>query len=272
MIGSISLSFRRSPGRRAIHNRKSKLQYRNSGWPPDEELDKEPDPLRPSPWRALLQAASLCYDYLGLALIGSFVPFIGLLWFGYSAWAAASSPLLFLLYRFALPILPVYGIMAGPVELAHRITLREDPGALDLLRGWKHFGLRGLALGAINGCVGMILFGDVVFLLSRPQSLLWIVAIPFAYGALFWAASQIYQLPLLIVQGLSPFRSFKQAHLLVLANPGYTAALLLPCVLVAGASLAVVLPLLVAPVWFATVGVVAVRDLVKKYEALDQSA
>jgi uncharacterized membrane protein YesL len=132
------------------------------------------------------------------------------------------------------------------------------------------FGLRGLALGALNGCVGLILVGDIVFLLSRPPSLLWFAAIPFAYGLLFWAASQVYQLPLLIVQGLSPLRSFKQALLLVLANPGYTAALFLPCVLVAGASLAVVLPLLAAPVWFSTVGVIAVRDLVKKYEALEQ--
>jgi uncharacterized membrane protein YesL len=238
--------------------------------PSETVEEQDPDPLRPSPWRVLLQATSLCYDHLGLTLAGSCAPFLAYLLFYVPALTQKPGTPIFLLSRFILPILPGYAIMAGPVYLAHRILFGEDPSVLDLIRGWKRWGLKALLLGFFNAAAGVILAGDVVFLLSRSHPLLWLAAIPFAYALLFWLASQIYQLPLAVIQGLSPLRSFKQAHLLALANPGYTGALFLITAPLAAASFAVSLPLLVTPVWFATAGALAVRDLVRKYEALGE--
>jgi hypothetical protein len=239
--------------------------------PSDNAEDEEPDPSRPSPFRVIRQATALCYDTLGLTVIVSFISFLALslLWLLAPPGLFGPSPLAQLV-RIGLLAVPAYGLLAGPAFLACRSMRRDDPGPLDLPHGWRRYGLAGCLLGLFNGAAGVLLAGDALVLLAQPNPFLRLLAIPFAYLLLFWLSSQLYQFPLLILRGRSPARAFGQAHLLALANPAFTGVLAFVMILLAGLSLVVwLLPVLVMPVWTASVGYCALEALLRKYEGLE---
>ncbi|MBW3624471.1 MAG: hypothetical protein KY468_13780 [Armatimonadetes bacterium] len=244
-------------------------------WDDDGEGENagDADPLRPSALRVLQHAFQLCYDRLRLTLAGSLAVFLAGPFLLILFPSPAPTPLPFLqIVRWGLLLALFYPLMAGPVALAWRRALREDPGPGDLLRGWRQHAFRAVLLGLLQGGVGVILAGDLVFFLTRPQPILRLPAVLFGYLLLLWLLALPYSLPLL-VHGFGPLRAFRQAVLLVLANPVFTGTISFVLLAVIALSAALWVPLMaVAPMWAAYAGTLATHALLLKYEALDEQS
>jgi hypothetical protein len=218
---------------------------------PEGEVEEAVDPLRPSALRVLRHAAALCFDYLGLTVAGSLATFfLGLSLILLFPSAKPGAPPLLHLIRLGALLVPLTLLMTGPAHLADRITRRDDPHLMDLLRGWRRFGLRGFLLGLLNAFLFLVLAGDLLFFLSLAQP---------------------YLLPLLL-RGFSPPRALRQAMLLTLGNPAFTGAV--SFVIIAGvwASVLTWIPMMLfTPLWAVVTGAVATDALARKYEALVNS-
>jgi len=116
-----------------------------------------------------------------------------------------------------------------------------------------------------------VLGADLIFFITHSLPQLRLLSIPLAYLLLFWLMAQPYGMAL-VTEGWAPLRAGRQGLLFVLANPVFSMAVSIPLFALIGLTGLFWLPaLLVTPVWVSLVSVCATRDLVRKYEALEQA-
>jgi hypothetical protein len=213
----------------------------------------------------------LVYDSLGATLLVSFVTFLGslgaliLLTPVARAVPVGRDPVLLLL------VTPVLALAAGVLlEVADSLLRREDLALRAVLRSagsrwWELFRLE-----LANVAVGSLVVANVLFYATRPSPGLKLLSVPFLYLLAFLVTTWVYQAGLVWRQRVGPVLALKRALLLALDNPGYTAALCLAmAAITAGCVLAVIPLALVWPGLAAVVALVAVDDLLAKYDALD---
>ena len=239
-----------------------------------DAAEPEPDPLRPAAWGAVKRATVVCYDYLGLTLLGSLAAFLlgSLLWLVVlPAFVRASTGLRIVCA--GVWIILLHPALAGPGHLAHQMVARDEPGPVDLLRGWRWHAGPALLLGMINGGLGTVLAGDLFYFATRASSVLRWTAVPLGYALLFWLLAQPYMLPLLILRPRPAARAARDSFLLAIGNPAYTIGIVLFGTAILAVSFLIWVPLmLITPVWLASIGLCATEALLRRVEAQSDAA
>ena len=139
---------------------------------------------------AFSQAFSICYDYLGLTVLGSFTTFVllALVWILVPPSLFGPS-LLMQSVRLSMLSPMVHVLLAGPMLLATRMAERDEPSTRDLFAGWQR-GLGDTAtFGAVEGIVFAVLVGDMLFFAHQASPVWRAPALPFALLALFQMVS-----------------------------------------------------------------------------------
>jgi len=247
----------------------------------DSDANQSPQsPRPPSASRALSAAFGTCYEYLGLTVAWSCLASLVFLPIADVALVAGREAVprftaiaaIRMLGRSALIICCAAVVGAALTSLAGKMLARDEPSFLDPLRGVAEKGGAALKLAALNTLIWWVLWADLCFFGGSPSPALRLVAIPVLYALLLWMASGLYQMPLVVLQGLSPGRAIKQGVLLALDNLVFTGVLAFAIIAVAGVSLATRLLLVLAlPVWLAVAAATALRELIRKYEAMGAS-
>ncbi len=208
------------------------------------------------------------YDYLGLALVCSFVWF-GVVLGGLSVLRLIPLFLARLAFLVGLYVLLVAPVTAGVFAVARKIITRDDPSPLDLFRGAKQFLTAGWALALGQVIVTMLILANALFYVTRDS--LWIkgVGVLFIYAGFLWMLTVLYHYPILIEQRPGTVKTLKRALLLALDNPGFTVGLFFAIILLACFCLVTLLglPLLYMGV-ASIVQTRALRALFVKYEVL----
>jgi hypothetical protein len=206
------------------------------GRPANEAEAAELRPGSLSVARTLFRGIREAYDFLGSVLamsalvavvalpLGSGV-FALVLWFQErSGVSAARSPGAAILLALVIVGALTGPLLAGCYGLARQIVGREDPGLGELFREARLRWRSGMALGALQTGVALVLLADAVFFASlRIAGLRWL-SVVFIYAMLFWGLMGVYQWPLLVddrAGGGSPPRLravVRKSALLVLDN------------------------------------------------------
>lgn len=236
---------------------------------------------------ALRLGARDAYDYLGVVLLGSLAwTFLaGATIVGGHELAAALVRTLRIGAGTALPgllaaflALAIGALACGPLtaglfRFARNAAARQEPEVFDLAWGYRALSGRSAALAIVQLLVSALLAGNCVFYLAQGRFLPMVLGVLFGYVLAFWCLAMLYQWPLAVGQreeGPPPLsRVLTQSALLVLDNPGYSAALGL-CV--GALALAVWLPVVPGAMLGAGAGAMfltqATRELLRKYGLL----
>lgn len=175
------------------------------------------------------------YDYLGtvvlMSLAGAMISGAGAL--GGHALGLALFHRLPGSMPIVLPVLTAVAGMAvvgGPLaagfcRFARNAAARREPELFDLAWGFRE-ALRPSALLALIQIFGsLVLAGNCWFYISQEGPVLAVLGAVFGYVLLFWLLMTLYQWPLLAEEAGGARRALRKSALLVLDNPGYSAAL-----------------------------------------------
>jgi hypothetical protein len=166
-------------------------------------------------------------------------------------------------------------LLAGCFGLVRQIVAREDPGFADLFREARRRWRSGLAMGAVQSGVALVLIVDLVFFATLPIAGLRLVSVLFGYALIFWGLMALYQWPLLVddeAGGGAPPRVrsvVRKSALLVLDNLPLSLALgLVALLFTIGCLLTGVGFVLLWAGTLAFLQTVALRELWRKYGLL----
>lgn len=209
-------------------------------------------------WRAIVTA----YNELFLLVV------VSLLWWatgGLSAVLAGLAWWLLASTNGPFYLAPLLAIPIGPASAALAVVARRAARDQRVDRSFFFDGLRthwkqGLAISAI-GMVGLsLLLLNVLFYSAQSQSLIRILAAFWLYLVLFWLSAQFYVFPVLVGLGKpTVLRAIKTAALGSVANPLFSALLLVVAAVLSAVSIAIVI--LVVLLWPALMALLGEHSL-----------
>lgn len=187
-------------------------------------MSNEPQ-YRPSLKRLFRKWLIDVYEHLGLVLLFSFITaavLSGAAWVIQSA--AARLPALWLTAAVAVSALALSPLAVGIFIAADKIVYREGVEMADILCGYSCLLKTAIGLAAVNMVIGCVLAADVTILiaLARTRPTFLIPMAIAAYAFLFWLATLLYQLPILVRQRKGIWSAIRKSVLLVLDNPSFT--------------------------------------------------
>ena len=201
--------------------------------------------------RSIRFAVREAWDALGLLCAASFTLFL-----------AASVPIFLALRSIPLGIvsacLLLAPLFAGSCFLAHKVFEHDEPGYVDLWRGFRKLYVRALGVAAIQAFAFAVLGTNLAFYGRRQGFGFLLVTVLAVYALVFWLLNCLYHYPLIVAAeegivtredgGKARLSSvFRNGFLLALSSPGYSAAL---CLFLT----AVTIPLAISAVGMALVG------------------
>jgi len=116
-------------------------------------------------------------------------------------------------------------VTAGVFRYTRNAAARQEPELFDLFRGFCSGYRDAVALGMVQAGGALLLAGNCYFYLLQRVPVLVVIGAVFGYVLAFWLLACLYQWPLMVEQGISPFAAVRKSALLVLDNFLYTLGL-----------------------------------------------
>ncbi|MGC8832670.1 MAG: hypothetical protein ACP5R4_01345 [Armatimonadota bacterium] len=234
-------------------------------------------PAQPSVIRVVRQSFAACYDHLGLAVAVNFAVSLMLapvvIWWlaPVRGWQSPFPAVFGAVIRSAVVLVLAAVFASGLLEMAKSMVDRSEVAFTNVFRGIGANWLISLKFGALNALVLIVIALDMLYLAASESWMLRTGAVVLGYLSILWVLSQIYQLPLLLEKRRSVLWGVKQSVLLVLDNPLFTLGIAAVIMVSVWLSAAIRLPLILwLPVWISVLQRTALRELLRKYEALQQ--
>jgi uncharacterized membrane protein YesL len=148
---------------------------------------------------------------------------------------------------------PLIAIPAGPATAALANVLHRAARDLHVDRsfffdGFREYWRRALALSALLAIGNMLLILNILFYVSRTESLVQAFSLFFIVLLVYWASVQVYIFPILVgMKEPGVLAALKMALMMAFANPLFSVLILVIAALLTG--LSVVLAILVLIAW-----------------------
>jgi hypothetical protein len=209
----------------------------------NEPIDWGDEPPEPPPpptvGRSMRLGFEAAYDYLAATIAGSVLAFVlfsvplSLVYGGIGRLAAPTTRadgvgLLVAVLMLASSVLFPSAVLlspfvAGLYTLARNMRLHDDPHLIDIGRGARRLAGPAILLGCTQALVSIVLAGDILWMLLRPETALKLTAMALCYVAFFWLMMEGHHWPLLVEQNPGLRRVLYRGFLLAAANPFYSA-------------------------------------------------
>jgi uncharacterized membrane protein YesL len=157
--------------------------------------------------------------------------------------------------------------LAGLAHMAHAAQRAPTVHPDDFWRGVRRYLKEGLALGALNIAVWLVLYVNFAVYSQQTSALFWLLRGVWFIAALSWLLMLLYVFPLLEEMERQHLgTALYNAALMVMKNPFFSAAVLLCALLIVVGSALTVIPLILFTLsLLASIGSAAVLDRLARF-------